>query len=395
MFLSISLSLLLNLCGRRVGVAAIDPKDTMSGYLAKYNIEVEEHTVATADGYLLRAFRLPRHGAPVVLFQHGVLSSAWAWVSNSPSYAPALQVYNMGYDVWLTNSRGNTFSRQHKVLKIDTTAFWNYSFADMGREDVPANVGYILNVTRVPSLTFVGYSQGTSQTFVTLTEPETMHFLKGRVNLYVALSPVTYLGHQKSALLEVLAKLDLGAAIEALWPYGFLDREVVDDVAKFFCTVTAGQLCKFTVDIIGGISEQDSPEALTNISAHFPAGTSVKSINHYAQLVRSGFFRDYDYGTNGNRRVYGSDEPPRFDLQKAGDVPIAIFSGSKDDLADVPDVKHALSEIPSASKVFDENFDGFSHLTWVAGTETAFQQWFPKLQMLLGKYNPVGEALVI
>ena len=35
--------------------------------------------------------------------------------------------------MWLTNSRGNTFSRNHTTLKPSADKeFWNYTFDDMG-----------------------------------------------------------------------------------------------------------------------------------------------------------------------------------------------------------------------------------------------------------------------
>eukprot|EP00121_Abeoforma_whisleri_P004058 Awhi_evm1s3661 len=46
---------------------------------------------------------------------------------------------------------------------------------------------------------------------------------------------------------------------------------------------------------------------------HSPGGTSVKNIYHFTQLVRSGEFRDFDYGYVGNMRRYGQAAPPSFD----------------------------------------------------------------------------------
>lgn len=61
---------------------------------------------------------------------------------NSLAYVLA----NAGYDVWLGNNRGNIYSRKHQTLNpdIDTAKFFDFSFYELGKYDLPANVDYIL-----------------------------------------------------------------------------------------------------------------------------------------------------------------------------------------------------------------------------------------------------------
>lgn len=67
-----------------------------------------------------------------------------------------------GFDVWLSNTRGNYFSRSHKSLNPDKDMkFWEFTFTDMGRYDVPANLKYVLEFTGKKRMAYVGHSQGT------------------------------------------------------------------------------------------------------------------------------------------------------------------------------------------------------------------------------------------
>merc|ERR1712007_89699 len=114
------------------------------------------------------------------------------------------------------------FSRQHETLSTDSEAFWNFSFSDLARHDVPANIKYVLNATGKEMLTYMGHSQGTSQFFTAMVIPETKAFVEKTVNLFIALAPVAYLSHLSATLFRVLGDFKLGKLIEATFPYGFL-----------------------------------------------------------------------------------------------------------------------------------------------------------------------------
>lgn len=63
----------------------------------------------------------------------------------------------------------------------------------MGLKDVPALIDYILAKTGQQKLTYIGHSQGTTQLFLGASlEPS---YFEERVNLFVALGPVTKLAN--------------------------------------------------------------------------------------------------------------------------------------------------------------------------------------------------------
>ena len=94
----------------------------------------------------------------VVYLQHGLLDCSDTWIINEESLAPAFTLANRGYDVWLGNSRGNKHSRNHTTLNPNKDdKFWDFSFSDMGKYDLPAAFEYIHNVTN-KKIYYLGHS---------------------------------------------------------------------------------------------------------------------------------------------------------------------------------------------------------------------------------------------
>lgn len=73
---------------------------------------------------------------------------------------------------------------------------------------------------------------------------------------------------------------------------------------------------------------------------HFPAGTSMKNVIHYAQIMKAKRFQLYDYDQpEQNYMHYGSKMPPEVPLKKIqlSMVPMAIYAGKYDDNSDIVD----------------------------------------------------------
>jgi len=139
---------------------------------------------------------------PVVLLQHGLEADADCWILNSPDVTHAFVLANQGFDVWLGNNRGSKYSLSHKTLdpndKDDKPRFWQFSFEQMGIYDLPAEIDYVLGVTGQEKLSYVGHSEGTTQMFIGASLNQ--EYFKSKVNLFVALAPITRIGHVKSSL---------------------------------------------------------------------------------------------------------------------------------------------------------------------------------------------------
>jgi len=134
----------------------------------------EDHSVETNDGYLLHLHRIPGKlgegnrpdnsvKKPPVIMWHGVFQAGISFMVNGKYNSPAFIACSQGFDVWLGNTRGNTFSRGHRTLDPNYDAkFWDFSFVEIGLGDIPATVDYIRDLTKFPKVAYIGHSQGTT-----------------------------------------------------------------------------------------------------------------------------------------------------------------------------------------------------------------------------------------
>lgn len=111
------------------------------------------------------------------------------------------------------------------------------------------------------------------------------------------------------------------AILDELYPYSFLPgSESLHRLEETLCKLTDGNICRLSLaliigstevwpqpapawfapfsDLIESSSQLDDVEAIRRLEAHFPAGTSVKDMEHFAQFIRHSpaFFGKFNYG---------------------------------------------------------------------------------------------------
>ncbi|KAG5875198.1 hypothetical protein JTB14_029372 [Gonioctena quinquepunctata] len=109
-----------------------------------------------------------------------------------------------------------------------------------------------------------------------------------------------------------------------------LSRGNLRNLTRPFCTSSPPMmlLCLNVLNLFLGPFTQIAPETVPVYFNQIPAGTSLKTLTYLTEATR-GRFRKYDFGRGKNRYLYGSDEPPEYDLKRIR-VPIYIMYARSD-----------------------------------------------------------------
>jgi len=374
-----------------------DPKN-VTEIIRDYGYPCEDHlTPPTIDGWQLSIQHIPygrknanmtRKG--VVFFQHGLTDTSVGVCLNPPFASLSFILADNGYDVWLGNNRGNGVSMINTMHSKHSKEFWDFSWDDMGRVDMPAQINYVLEQTGAKKLTYIGHSEGTIQAFAGFLANAS---LVDNVNLYVALAPVAYVQYVESLIVKALADLNTQDIFFLLGVKEFNLPDAINILLPGVCTIDPS-LCKFVIDLITGPTTylNDSREGYY---LHYePNPTSVKNMAHWAQGVRAGTFARYDYGKEGNIQHYDQPTPPEYDLTKfptMEQLPMALFAGGQDYLADPKDVERLLSLLPSPPYVKYE--ETYAHLDPLIGTN-AYEWIYPIILEMLEKVWVTNQTIV-
>eukprot|EP00742_Colponemidia_sp_Colp-10_P001768 GILJ01001891.1.p1 GENE.GILJ01001891.1~~GILJ01001891.1.p1 ORF type:complete len:434 (-),score=52.61 GILJ01001891.1:134-1435(-) len=381
-----------------VGSTSLDP-DTYRNceqLITSKGFPFEGHETLTEDGFVLGLHRIPgsRAGAVaskgVVLFQHGLLASSEEFVMNTLERSPALVLADAGYDVWMGNNRGNPYSTKHTHKSRLSAAYWDFSYDEMGLYDVPATINYILDNTGAKTLTYIGHSEGTSQMFAALSlHPN----LSNKINLFIAITPIGWLGHQSMPLLSVLAKSGVGELLYHLGLHEFNPAAKLQrDLLAGLCAVPLfSALCDDILSMVDPYAAQSKRVPI--YVGHFPESTSSKCLLHYAQSIVQKTFARFDLGHTANLAKYGTATAPAYNVS-AYTVPMVFFAGGKDPLGNPTDVERMASELPANLLKWYQTYPHYGHMAFVAGDD-ADVTFIPDLLMAVEKYAYVNNGPVL
>jgi len=366
---------------------------TTTELVQHFGYPAEIHHVTTADGYILELHRVPHGindtklvGRPVVFLNHCLLCSSADFFWNTPDKGFGYLMADAGYDVWLGNFRGNTYSRRHTTLDPKDIKFWEFSWDEMALVDLPTMLDYVLESTEQENLKLVGFSMGTTTTLAMLSE---MPQYNAKISKAALLAPVAWISHPAGLaklIMPQMALIDIAATAAGVgdfFPSATAFKEFVDKYCDDGMHKTISEACVHVVSAIAGFDEAIiNRDWLPIIMSHTPAGTSYHTLTHYAQMLYSGHFGRYDYGTQGNMQHYNATNPPSFDLSHVT-IPIGLFWGQNDYLADPTDVAHLVSELPNLAISQRIAWDKFNHLDFMWSTK-APTLVYPDVMKFLG-----------
>lgn len=309
---------------------------------------------------------------PPIFLMHGMLSASSDWILMGPERALAYALSDAGYDVWMGNARGNTYSKKHKYLSHYFQPFWNFSWNEIGIYDVPAMIDYILQATNEKQLHYVGHSQGTTVFFVMLSEKPNYN---DKIKSAHLLGPAAYMGNMYSPMTRAFAPImgQPNAMVELCGSTEFMpSNKFKQDLGIEMCQANSpyAEMCANEVFLIGGYdSEQLDYDLLPHIKATSPAGASINQMLHFCQEHNSKLFRKFDYSVIRNPYEYnGSLVPPKYKLQNVK-VPVHLYYGANDWMCDLRDVRQLRDELPNVALDYLVPFDKWAHLDFIWGTE--------------------------
>lgn len=265
----------------------------------------------------------------------------------------------------------------------------------MAEQDLPTTLAAIREVAgHDEAVPVVCHSQGCTLSIASLLDG---HVNSSDVSLVVGMAPVAHMAHSSSLLLDAVARLRTERLAELIHWYDFLpSRQLFQELLPEVCGPHP-HLCDDVISLLCGYNSTHlDNDRLPVYVSHFPCGTSVFSLGHYAQEIRAtreaGSFAKYDYEWGlgvvanagfANLKHYGQLLPPRYDLSKwPSDVNFAIFAGSLDTLADPKDVGVMLDELPSGQPISYQMMEGWGHVDFVWG-DTAATDLYPNVIALL------------
>ncbi|XP_015280108.1 PREDICTED: lysosomal acid lipase/cholesteryl ester hydrolase-like [Gekko japonicus] len=349
----------------------------------------EQYEVQTDDGYFLQLNRIPyglhspgkKGHNPAVLLVSGVVTDSKCWILNPPNNSIGFALADAGYDVWMINCRGTTWSRRHQNLSIEQEEFWDFSFHEMGIYDIPAAMKFILMKTKQETLYYIGHSQGASLGLIAFSLlPE----FAQKVKLLMLFAPTyTMAGTWNPSMLILFLPDAFKRSIWGRKEFCPLPRKMKILNAELCSYAIIDKICAEIFAM--GFGDNKKNLNLSRIDVYagmFPDYTSVKTIVHWGQVAKSREFKYFDYDSE-NKAVYNMTTPPFYKVEDVT-VPTAVWSAGKDIITDLKDIELLLPQLTHL--IFYKNNPSWQHTDFVTGLD-APEYLYPDMFRLMEQYK--------
>jgi len=244
--------------------------------------------------------------------------------------------------------------------------------------DIPDSIDYILTTTSQPTLSYIGFSQGTAQAFATLS----IHpALNDKIDVFVALAPAMAPAGLSDGVVNSLVK----ASPEVI--FLALGRRSILSSATMWQTILYPPIFTRVIDmslsfLFGWTGRNISTHQKLAAYPHLYSYTSTKSVVHWFQIIRNKSFQMYDDDVQAPLSIGASDryyKVAKFPTRNIK-TPIVLMYGGSDSLVDI---KVMLKELPRHT--IAKEISHFEHLDFLWAQDVD-QLVFPYVFAALEEY---------
>ncbi|CAH0560010.1 unnamed protein product [Brassicogethes aeneus] len=328
------------------------------------NYAYERFEVQTEDGYIMELYRVfdvqnrkQQSDKEAVLLFHGYLYNCEEFAMGGDAESLAFYLVQQGYEVYLANARGTTYGMRHIHLNPKTdAAFWRFSFHDIGTKDLPAIVDKVLEVSKRSKIHFVAHMEGTSASYVFLSEkPE----YNQKIERLVSLGPMAYMVNSEQEIINLALRNNKAWYHKNLGISTFTpSEEIINEVrTKCINEKYEQRVCENVYFLYNGFNSVDyNTTTIERVLSKVPSTGSVRDLLHFVQLKKSGRFERYD--ENFVSKQQGASGVQEYDLSKIT-VPVGVIYTPRDKFAHADDVKFLISKLPKvfAQRLFDDMYN--------------------------------------
>ena len=244
--------------------------------------------------------------------------------------------------------------------------------------DIPDSINYILATSGQPSLSYIGFSQGTAQAFATLSIHPT---LNDKVDAFIALAPAMSPAGLHNSVVDALVK---ASPIVLFLAFG---RRSILSSATMWQSILYPPIFVRIIDLslaflFNWTSRNISQQQKLAAYPHLFSFTSTKSVVHWFQIIRNKSFQMFDDDVQAPLSLGASDryyKVAKFPTRNIK-TPIVLLFGGTDSLMDI---NIMLRELPKHTVAHE--IAHFEHLDflWAQHVETLV---FPYVFEALDRY---------
>lgn len=257
-------------------------------YIKSMGYKLEEHEVLTDDGYKLTLWHIFPIGSfdknKIIYIQPGFLCTAWVFFQNGKNSLPFM-LSDSGYDIWIGNSRGTIFSREHisKDSSDWNDEYWDFSMDENVKYDLPASIDYVKQSTGSKKVNYIGHSMGT--TIFNMLYMHNPSYVEASINKFISLGSVPNIAYTELLPIVILDQiyklLEITRPIYKAISLSDSQRIILSNICK-----NKPILCKNAFETFSNKfpSNKINFETLYSFLYYYPGGTSSNTLLHWSQI---------------------------------------------------------------------------------------------------------------